>query len=390
MLSLKEQIIDQVKKAQSILITFSSHWNGDNLGSALGLYLSLKAMGKKVDVASSKFEGSAAVDGKAKPLSFLPAFTEIKRTIRDRNKFVISLSTAKTKIRGVKYRLEEDSLKFIVSAKRGNFSPEDVKIESEGGKYDLIITLDTPDLDSLGALFSENTQFFYETPVINIDHHAGNDEYGSINLVQINSASTSEIVFSLLEGWPEAKVDGDVATCLLTGIISKTKNFKTANITPDTLSATSTLISREARREEIVNKLYRSRNLNSLKLLGLLLSRLSASAGNSIVWSMVTTNDFLKTGAGKSDLGGIVDELTANIPEAKVVVIFSEETTKDGSVITDVMAHTPKNINLLDLTKEYGSHGDERFIEAKIAKKMEEAKTEIISLFERKIGQYGL
>jgi bifunctional oligoribonuclease and PAP phosphatase NrnA len=390
MLTSREQILEQVKKAQSILITFSSHWNGDNLGSALALYLSLKKLGKKVDVASSKFEGSLAVDGKVKPLSFLPGFSEIKRTIRDLNKFVISLSTDKTKIRGVKYRLENDCLKFIVSAKRGNFSPADVKIESEGGKYDLIITLDTPDLDSLGPIFAENTQFFYETPVINIDHHAGNDEYGSINLVQINSVSTSEIVLSLLENFSDFKIDGDVATCLLTGIISKTKNFKTANITPDTLAATSSLISKEARREEIVNRLYRSRDLSSLKLWGLMLSRLSSVAGNSIIWSAVTANDFLKTGAGKNDLAGLVDELAANIPEAKAVVVFYDEASKDGTTGVNFLIHTPKNINLLDLVKEYHPHGDERTVEAATGKKLEEAKTEVIGLLERKIGQYGL
>jgi len=390
MLTSKEQIVEQVKKAQSILIAFSSHWNGDNLGSALALYLSLKKIGKKVDVASSKFEGSLAIDGKAKPLSFLPGFPDIKRTIRDLNKFVISLSTDKTKIRGVKYRLENDCLKFIVSAKKGNFSPADVKIESEGGKYDLIITIDTPDLDSLGSLFAENTQFFYETPVINIDHHAGNDEYGSINLVRINSVSTSEIVLSLLESWPDLRIDGDVATCLLTGIIFKTKNFKTANITPDTLAATSSLISKEARREEIVNRLYRSHNLSSLKLWGLVLSRLSASAGNAIVWSMVTTNDFLKTGANKNDLGGIMDELAINIPEAKILAIFYENSGKDGSAGTNFLIHSPKNVNLLDLIKEYNPHGDERTAEVETTKKMDETRGEVIRLLEKKMAQYGL
>ncbi len=389
MLPPKEQVIDQIKKSQNILIAFSSHWNGDNLGSALALYLSIKKMGKKVEVASSKFEGSLTVDGKAKPLSFLPSFSEIKRTIRDLNKFVISLSTTKTKIRGVKYRLEDECLKFIVSAKRGNFSAEDVKIESEGGKYDLILTVDTPDLDSLGAIFSENTQFFYETPIINIDHHAGNDEYGSINLVQINSASTSEIVLSLLDSWPELKIDGDIATCLLTGIISKTKNFKTANITPDTLAATSSLISKEARREEIVNRLYRSRDIGTLKLWGLILSRLSGAANNAIVWSAVTANDFLKTGAGKNDLSGLIDELAANIPEAKAVVIFYDD-GKDDLVKTSFLIHTPKNINLLDLVKEYAPHGDEKLAEATINKKLEETKVEVLALLERKISQYGL
>jgi phosphoesterase RecJ-like protein len=389
MLNQKEQIFEQIKKAQSILVTFSANWNGDNLGAALALYLFLKKIGKKVDVVSSKAEGSLSVDARAKAFSFLPNFFEIKRTIRDLNKFVISLSTTKTKIRGVKYRLEEDSLKFIISAKKGNFSSEDVKIETEGGRYDLVITIDTPDLDSLGTIFSENAQFFYDTPLVNIDHHGGNEEYGSINLININTTSTSEIIFSLITAWPEFKVDADIATCLLTGIISKTRNFKTANITPDTLTTTSTLISQEARREEIVNRLYRSHDISALKLWGVVLSRLSANKNNHVIWSMVTANDFLKTGANKNDLGGVMDELMANLPEAKLIVIFYEILDKDGVSSTSFLIHSPKNINLLDLVREYNPRGDERLVEIETKKKLEEIKEEIIELIDKKIALYN-
>lgn len=389
MLNQKEQIFEQIKKAKNILVTFSAQWNGDSLGSALAFYLFLKKIGKKADIVSSKSEGGLTSGSKSKAFSFLPAFNDIKRTIRDLNKFVISLSTANTKIRGVKYRLENDALKFIVSAKKGNFSPEDVKIESEDAKYDLIIALDTADLDSLGAIFAENTQFFYETPIINIDHHSGNEEYGSINLININAVSTAEILFSLLSAWPEIKLDADIATCLLNGIISKTKNFKTANITPDTLAATSGLISREARREEIVNKLYRSHNINVLKLWGLILSRLTGVHGNQVIWSIATANDFLKTGADKSDLNDVMDELMANIPEAKIVIIFYETVEPDGTLSGNFLAHSPKNINLLDLMKDHGPRGDEKLVEIETKKKLEEIKEEIIELLNKKIGQYN-
>lgn len=389
MLNQKEQIFEQIKKAKNILVTFSASWNGDNLGSALALYLFLKKIGKKADIVSSKNEGGLTSGSKTKAFSFLPAFNDIKRTIRDLNKFIISLNTASTKIKGVKYRLENDSLKFIVSAKKGNFSAQDVKIESEDAKYDLIIALDTADLDSLGAIFTENTQFFYETPIINIDHHSGNEEYGSINLIQINAVSTSEILFSLLSAWPEVKLDADIATCLLNGIISKTKNFKTANITPDALAATSSLISREARREEIVNKLYRSRNINVLKLWGLVLSRLTGVHGNQVIWSIVTANDFIKTGSDKSDLNDIMDELMANIPEAKIIIIFYETVEPNGTLSGNFLAHSPKNINLLDLMKDHGPRGDEKLVEIETKKKLEEIKEEIIGLLDKKIGQYN-
>jgi phosphoesterase RecJ-like protein len=389
MLSTHQQIFEQIKKAKNILIAFSSAWSGDNLGSALAFYSFLKKIGKKAEIISSKSEDGTAMEMKSKMFSFLPAFEEIHRIARELNKFVISLNISQTKIKGVKYRLEPNAAKFIITSEKGSFSADDVKIEAEGAKYDLIISLDTPDMESLGKLFSENTQFFYGTPIINIDHHSANEEYGQINLVQINAAATAEIVFSLLAAYDENLLDADIATCLLAGIIAKTKNFKTANITPDTLAATSSLISKKARREEIVNKLYRSRDIGVLKLWGTVLSRLAYAKNGQIIWSAVTNKDFLKTGTAKSDLNDIVDELIANIPEAKVIILFYEAADASGNLTTSFLVHSPKNINLLDLTRGYSPKGDEKMVEIETKKQLEEIKEEIIELIDKKINQYS-
>jgi bifunctional oligoribonuclease and PAP phosphatase NrnA len=387
MLTQHQQIFEQIKKAKNILIAFSSNWNGDNIASALAFYLWLKKLGKKAEIISSKSEAGTAMEIKSKAFDFLPGFSEIKRIARDLNKFVISLNLSRAQIKGVKYRLETGAAKFIITPQKGNFTEEDVKIETESAKYDLIITLDTPDMESLGRLFSENRQFFYGTPIINIDHHSANEEYGQINLVQINAVATAEIIFSFLCSCEETLIDADIATCLLTGIISKTKNFKTANITPDTLAATSSLISREARREEIVNRLYRSRNIGALKLWGIVLSRLTYAKNGQIIWSAVTNNDFLKTGTAKNDLNDIVDELIANIPEAKIVIIFYETADEAGKISTSFLVHSPKNINLLDLTRDYNPRGDEKMVEIETKKELEEIKEEIIELIDKKINQ---
>jgi bifunctional oligoribonuclease and PAP phosphatase NrnA len=389
MLSQYQQIFEQIKKAKNILLTFSADWNGDNLGSALAFYSFLKKIGKKVEIISSKAEDGSVAEARGKIFSFLPGFTEIKRIVRELNKFVISLNLTNGKIKGVKYRLEPAAAKFIITPLSGNFSAEDVKVETENAKYDLIIVLDTQDMESLGRLFAENTQFFYATPIINIDHHSANEEFGQINLVQINAVATAEIIFSLLEAYEENLFDADIATCLLAGIISKTKNFKTSNITPDTLAATSSLISRQARREEIVNKLYRSRGLGVLKLWGIILSRLAYAKNGQIIWSAATQNDFLKTGSSKKDLNDIIDELIVNIPEAKVIIIFYENIDEAGNLTASFIVHSSKNINVLDLTRDYNPRGDEKMAEIETKKNLEEIKNEIIELIDKKINQYG-
>lgn len=386
MLDNNQQIFEQLKKAKSILITFSSIWNGDNLSSALSFYLFLKKMDKNVEIVSSKTESNNQGEGAQKIFSFLPRFNQIKRTIRNSNKFIISLDTTRSKIKKVNYKMEENSLKFIITPENNNFLKENVTAESQKGNYDLIVTLDTPDLQSLGKLFIENTDLFYKTPIINIDHHGGNEEYGQINLINLNAVSSSEILFSLFSSYNNIPINEDIATCLLAGIISKTKNFKTANITPETLTTTSALISKDARREEIINKLYRSRNINVLKLWGKVLSRLSGIRNNQIIWSIVNINDFVKTATTKNDLTDIIDELIINIPEAKIIILFYETPEDSGEPTTNFIIHSTKNINLMELVGHYNPKGDEKLVEIETKKQLEEVKKEIVELIDKKIG----
>ena len=385
MLDNNQQIFEQLKKAKSILITFSSIWNGDNLSSALSFYLFLKKMDKKVDIISSKIENKNPGENAQKIFSFLPKFDKIQRTIRNSNKFIISLDTTRTKIKKVNYKIEENSLKFIITPKQGIFLKEDLNTKSQNNQYDLIITIDTQDLQSLDKIFIENTHLFYDTPIINIDHHSSNEEYGQINLINLNAVSTSEILFSLFSCHENFSINEDIATCLLCGIISKTKNFKTSNITPQTLTTTSTLISNKARREEIINKLYRSRNINVLKLWGKVLSRLSGIKNNQIIWSIVNINDFIKTGTTKNDLSDIIDELITNIPEAKIIILFYETPEDSGEPTTNFIIHSTKNINLMDLVGHYNPKGDEKLVEIETKKKLEEIKKEVIELIDNKI-----
>ncbi|MDP2766655.1 MAG: hypothetical protein Q8O41_04270, partial [Candidatus Methanoperedens sp.] len=64
------------------------------------------------------------------------------------------------------------------------FTEDDISSRSSGFKYDLIIALDTADLESLGQIYDNDTEFFYKTPIINIDHHSENEEFGQINFIE--------------------------------------------------------------------------------------------------------------------------------------------------------------------------------------------------------------
>lgn len=384
MLSKDQQIFEQINKANTILIVFPKNWSGDSISSSLALFLFLKKLGKEVEVAADKIdETENATKSLGQNFSFLPSFSKIKNSIDNLRKFIISLDITNSKVSQIKYKVSDNTLNFIVSPKEGFFTHDDISSSSSGFKFDLIIALDSPDLESLGRIYDNDTEFFYKTPIINIDHHSNNEEYGQINFVELTAVSSTEILFSLFESYSRELIDEDIATCLLTGIISKTKSFKTPNITPRTLLTTSQLISMGARREEIVNHLYRSRSLNVLKLWGRILARLSGTQDNSFVWSTLSRVDFIKTDSGEDDLYDVVDELIISIPQAKIIaLIYEKEPNK-----TNVIIFSIKNINSKELIKEYNPTGTDKIALTDINKPLAEAEKEIVDNIKEKLDK---
>ncbi|MCK4553721.1 hypothetical protein KAU19_02050, partial [Candidatus Parcubacteria bacterium] len=360
-------------------------WGGDVVASALAMFLFLKKLDKNVNIVSEKFNGGRI-------LSFLPAFGEIKGSLENLRKFIISLDITDTKVSQIKYKMEESALNFIVSPKDGFFTEEDITAHSSGFKYDLIIVIGSPDLESLGKIYDNDTEFFYKIPIINIDRNSNNEEFGQINYTDLTAVAVGEVLFSLFESYSRDLIDEDIATCLLAGMIHETKSFKTPNITPKALLSASQLISMGARREEIVNHLYRSRPLSALKLWGRVLARLSSSMDNKLIWSALSAVDFEKTCSNEKDLPDVIDELIINIPQANIIVIFYEKILEEKmretqKAKTNILVYSVKNINSLNIIKEYNPQGAKNLAFASVDMPAQDAKEKIIKSIEEKLSK---
>ncbi len=377
MLDLEQQIFKQIEKSKKILIVFPENWNGDSIASALAFFLFLKKEGYDVNIVAKKTEQSSL------RFDFLPGYSEIEDSLSDIRRFIVSLDISKTKVSQIKYAVEKDELNFIISPEDGWFSPEDVKTKAGEFKYDLIIVLGSIDLESLGNIYDQNIEFFFKTTIINIDNQSANEEYGQINFIDLNAVSVSELVFYLLKNYKISSIDEDIATNLLAGIIIKTKNFKSQNITPRALLSTSELINLKARREDIVDNLYRSRTLSDLKLWGKILNNLKSELDGELIWSSLRLSDFQSGEANDNNLGDIVDELIISVPNAKIVIILQEQ----DEAKTKMLFYSLKNINALEFTKEYSSYGTIKIVQAIINQDIGTASLEIISELKNKLDK---
>lgn len=365
----EQQIFELIKQSASVLMCLPESPSTDAIASGLALLAVVEKLGKRGKVVCSNFQLPANH-------SFLPKSEEIFDELSALQKFVISVDVRKTRVEELSYAIEGDKLNIYISPKDGYFQGTDVSTTTGDYAFDLVITVDSHDLQSLGRIYEMNTDFFYHTPIVNIDHAASNEHFGQVNMVNVTATSTSELVFELVKDWGNDILDEYIATNLLTGMISKTKSFQSGTVTPRSLAIASHLISQGARREEIVKNLYQSKDISTLKLWGRALSRLEADAEHKIVWSLLSPEDFTSAGATETALPDVIDELIINTPDARNVFILSQR--PDNSIYA-VISSAPF-IDVRSLFAEYTPEGSEHFVQCTITgKTLTELRDEILS-----------
>jgi nanoRNase/pAp phosphatase (c-di-AMP/oligoRNAs hydrolase) len=295
-----------------------------------------------------------------KQFHFLPGAADIKNELGHLQKFIIKVDVSKVKLETISYDIKDSWLSIYLTPEQGLITKNELRTAQSSFKFDLIITLNTPDLESLGGIFLNNTDLFYRTPVINIDYHGNNERYGQINAVDLTATSTSEIVYQLLRQIDEAAISKEIATALLTGMIATTKSFKTANVTPQALNVASSLIKLGGERETIIQNLYRTRSLATLKLWGQALTHLKSDPALGVVSTMITREEFIHSGAEAGDLKGVVDDLISNSPEAKIVVLLYQLPGEAESDKVFGLISSERHHDALMLGRELHASGDKK------------------------------
>lgn len=333
-LSPLEQASALLRQSTTPLILLPATPSSDALAAGLGLLLVLEKMGKAAKVVSPNFTLPPGHD-------FLPKNAVIEQRLASLRNFVITVDTSHTKLDSLSYDVRGDRLHIYLSPKQGTYESKDVTTSAGQFSHDLIIVLDVPSLEQLGPLYQDNAEFFYQVPVLNIDHHTENTRYGHTNVVDVVASSVSEILFEILRIIGFQHLDEQVATSLLTGIISKTKVFQNQLVTPRSLAIASHLMSAGARREDIIKHLYQTKTLPTLKLWGRALGRLQTAREGRVVWTTVTADDLAKTETQAEDATGVIDELMTEAAQADATCLFVETS---AGIIVHLMLRSPSAI----------------------------------------------
>ena len=130
--------------------------------------------------------------------------------------------------------------------------------------HDLGIILDLDTLERLG----DTAPFFEKLPrLVVIDHHVPHEAPGDLRIVDTSAPATALILTRLLRDLG-ATFSSEIATCLLTGIVTDTGSFKFRNTTPEALSLSATLLEHGADLNQISEEVFQTKPLASARLLG--------------------------------------------------------------------------------------------------------------------------
>jgi phosphoesterase RecJ-like protein len=186
--------------------------------------------------------------------------------------------------------------------------------------------------------------------VLNIDHHLGNSRFGSFNYVLEKEASTGTCVMHLLRAL-DAKITPQIATALLTTIMTDTGAFMHTNTTTAVLALSAELMELGADKPLITEEIFANKRFAAIKILGLALSKAKVEDNGRYCYTYVTQAMLDECGADGEDTEEIVQHLRS-VEGVEAAALFKDY---DGAV--RVSLRSSGKINVMEAAASLGGGG---------------------------------
>ena len=189
----------------------------------------------------------------------------------------------------------------------------------------VMVTFDSGSMARLGDLV-ESAKAASELLVL--DHHASNDHFGTINVIDPDAAATAVLVHRLVVemGLPLTR---DAAICLYAGIVCDTGRFQYDTTTTEVFDIARELVAYDIPIARLNRSLFEEHRFAYLRMMGALLSRATLVREQGFVWVAVTQADLLRYGVTIEETEGLIDVIRRT-QEAEVFCVLKEE--PDGSL----------------------------------------------------------
>ncbi len=301
------EIRQLLQRARRFLLLSHLRPDGDAVGSLLALGLSLQKAGKETQLVLE--------DGLPRALNFLPGSDQIRHTTE--------------------------------------------------GSFDAIIIVDCSEIDRVGKI-RENFPAIH----LNIDHHITNTQFARLNWVEPSAAATAEMLAKALPAWGLA-IDREIATALLTGLLTDTIGFRTSSVTPATLQIAAELIELGADLHELQHKALHTRSFEAARYWGTGLINLQRE--DRLIWTTLTTeNRNMVNYPGRDDAD--LTNLLQTVEDADVYIVFVEQPNRRVKVSWRARA----GFDVSKIAVQFGGGGHQPAAGAEIDGSLEEVKSKVL------------
>lgn len=189
--------------------------------------------------------------------------------------------------------------------------------------FDSAIILDTADLDRLGNV-KKLLQREEKIPILNVDHHISNTNFGTINLVSQNASSACELVYLITKKIENFKIDKSLAYQIYTGIIYDTGRFAFSNTTTNSMEICAEMLKKGVDCHEVSKHIYFEKSFESIQLLGLGLKSMELHFNGKVGLITLEKRILSKNQNSDIDLDNLVNFATA-VKGVEVGILLREE-----------------------------------------------------------------
>ena len=167
-------------------------------------------------------------------------------------------------------------------------------------KYDAVFVIECSDMERPGISKLED-EF-----VVNIDHHATSERFGSVNWIDPTASAVGEMIYNLCKAIG-SRVSSEIAECLYMALVTDTGSFHFPNTNARTLKVASELIKAGAEPSEISRAVYNSYSWSRLELMKRVMGTLKRNENGTVAWMRQTLEMVAESGAADGDNNGFVN-----------------------------------------------------------------------------------
>lgn len=291
------KVADKIQHATNILIALSKDPNVDEISAAIALAFVLDQQKKHVTAIYSGQTPNA--------LEFLRPEETFQKDISGLQDFIIALN--KSKADHLIYQVEGDYVKILITPYKGQIKKEDLEYSYSDYNVDLVIVFNVNSGSVIDSALSEYGRIMHDAMAINITSSVPG-RFADLEWSDPSKSSVCEMVYDLLSELEIDNTPQEVATALLTGILSATERFSNNRTKPTTMAVASKLMEAGADQQLISSNILKAETP-------------AVAAENSFATQSPTTNE---TPAAPAAQETPAAPATQKIPEAPATPTIQE------------------------------------------------------------------